>query len=267
MKFLPRLSVYSLWRYRDFVQSSISSEYRARFARSKFGTAWIVIQPLAMVLIYTGVLSGVLGAKLVGVNNKFGYAMYLLAGILGWSLFSDIIQRCMTVFVDNAGLIKKMSFPKITLPAISLGSAMVANLALMVVVVVAATALGFQVGPRLMLLVPLTLLTAMFAAALGIILGVLNVFMRDIAQIVPILLQFWFWVTPIIYPIETVPDGIRSLARLNPVTPIIEGYHSLLVYNEWPPQSLAWVFVVGVVLAVFAFSLYRRASRDMVDVL
>lgn len=258
---------HSIWNYREFVWSSIVNEYKGRFARSKFGVAWMVIQPLAMAAIYTTVLSDILGAKLAGTDSKYGYSMYLLAGILAWSLFADIVQRCTTVFIDNAGLLKKMAFPKITLPAISIGSALVANFALLVIVVATATILGFPIGPKVLLLIPLTILTALLASAIGVIAGVLNVFLRDIGQVVPILLQFWFWVTPIIYPLDAVPDYVKRLIRLNPVTPIVEGYQSLLLHNRLPTADILWVALLSFVLIVLGFSLFRVASKDMVDVL
>lgn len=125
------------WRYRGFVLSSVGNEFRTRLARSKLGTLWIVLHPLAQVLIFATILSNVLAARLPNVDSKFAYAMYLMAGILCWNLFSEILQRSITVFVDNGALLKKMQFPRITLPLIVTGSAMVSNLALLLVVQVA----------------------------------------------------------------------------------------------------------------------------------
>ena len=112
----------SLWDYRGFVFSSIRNEFSARFARSRLGGLWMIINPLAQVAIYALVLSNVLAAKLPGIDNKYAYALYLMAGMLAWSLFSEIISRCLTLFIDQGNLMKKMRFPRITLPVIVVGS-------------------------------------------------------------------------------------------------------------------------------------------------
>src|SRR5690606_35077483 len=117
----------SLWRYRHFVLSSIRNELVTRFARSKLGGLWMVISPLAQVAIYALILSNLLAARLPGIENKYAYAIYLMAGLLAWTLFSDIITRCLTLFVDQGNLLKKMSFPRITLPAIAVGSSLLNN--------------------------------------------------------------------------------------------------------------------------------------------
>lgn len=97
----------ALWRYRHFVWSSIRNELFSRFARSKLGGLWMFINPLAQVAIYALILSNVLGAKLPGTDNKYAYAIYLMAGLLGWSLLSDIIGRCLTLFIEQGNLMKK----------------------------------------------------------------------------------------------------------------------------------------------------------------
>lgn len=106
----------SLWQYRHFVLSSIRNEPKSRFARSKLGGMWVIINPLSQVLIYALILSNVLAAKIPGIENKYSYAIYLMAGLLTWSLFSEIINRYFNLFIEQGNLMKKMSFPRITLP-------------------------------------------------------------------------------------------------------------------------------------------------------
>lgn len=101
----------NLWAYRGFVTSSIRNEFVARFARSRLGGLWMIIHPLAQVAIYALILSNVLAAKLPGIDNPYAYALYLTAGITAWSLFAEIVGRCLTLFIDNGNLMKKMRFP------------------------------------------------------------------------------------------------------------------------------------------------------------
>ena len=91
----------SLWLYRRFVLSSIRTEFVARFARSRLGGIWMIIHPLAQVAIYALILSEVLAAKLPGIENKYSYAIYLVAGTLAWTLFAEIISRCLVLFIEQ----------------------------------------------------------------------------------------------------------------------------------------------------------------------
>jgi len=255
------------WRYRGFVGSSVANEFKTRLQRSRLGTAWVVLQPLAQVFIYATVLANVLAAKLQGVNNKYAYAAYLIAGTACWSLFAEIVQRCMTVFIDFASLLKKIQFPRITLPMIVIGTASVNNLALIVVALAILPFLGFIPTLNVLWLPLLMLLTIAFATGLGLFLGTLNVFMRDIGQIIPIVLQFWFWFTPIVYPVTIIPEHLKQFLVLNPVIPLVEGYQNVLVYGKAPPSGLIEVAVVSVVLLAASMLVFRRASSEMVDVL
>src|SRR5262245_5033433 len=173
------------WRYRHFIFSSIKNEFLSRFARSRLGGLWMVIHPLAQVVIFAFILSAVFSAKLPGIANRYAYAVYLMAGTLAWSLFSELVSRSLTVFVDNGNLLKKMMFPRICLPLIVSGSALVNNLLLFVAILAAFALLGHLPGWNVLWLPMLIVLNVMLGAGLGLVLGVFNVFIRDVGQIVP----------------------------------------------------------------------------------
>lgn len=255
------------WRYRGFVISSIKGEFKSRLARSRFGTAWIVLQPLAQVLIFATILSSVLGARLQDVDNKYGYAAYLLAGLLCWSFFAEIFQRSMTVFIDQATLLKKMQFPRIALPLVVIGSALVSNVVLVVVTLAILPVIGFHPGVEWLWLPALIFLTAAFATGLGLLLGTLNVFARDIGQVMVVLLQLWFWVTPIVYPVSIVPEGFKAALVLNPMASLVGAYENVLIYGRPPSVSLWIPGVVACGLLVLSLFVFRRASPELVDAL
>lgn len=108
------------WAYRNFIFTSVKNEFVSNFVRSRLGGLWMLIEPLVMVAIYALILSGVLQAKLPGLEgNKFAYAIYLISGISCWTLFEDLIKRCLTLFIANGDLMKKILFPKVCLPLIT----------------------------------------------------------------------------------------------------------------------------------------------------
>lgn len=258
----------SVWRYRYFIVSSVRNELRARFARSKLGGLWMIIHPLAQVLIFALVLSEVLAAKLPGIDNKYAYSLYLMAGIFGWTLFSETITRCLTLFIDNGNLMKKMAFPRVCLPVIATGNVLVNGVLLLIAIFGVFAALGHFPDAQVLWL-PLVILVTMTAAlALGLILGIANVFMRDVGQVVPVILQVMFWLTPIVYSLEALPDAGRAWLRWNPLYPLMASFQNVLVFGR-PPllDQLAWIMSLSLLLLALALGLFRRANAELVDAL
>jgi lipopolysaccharide transport system permease protein len=262
-------NVAGAWRYRDFILSSIRAEIRARFVRSRLGGLWMIIHPLAQAAIYALVLAGIMAAKLPGLaNDRFAYALYVLSGMVGWSLFSDLVSRCLTLFIDNGNLLKKMPFPRICLPLIVAGSALLNNLLLFAVVIAVFALSGHVPGTQIVWVPALMLLTLAVGLGIGLLLGVVNVFVRDVGQVVPVVLQFGFWLAPIAYTPEIVPPSMHRVLYLNPMTPIVQGYQDALVFNRVPDVAdLAVLAVAALILLGASLSLFRRASPEMADVL
>lgn len=258
----------SIWRYRYFIGSSVRNELRARFARSKLGGLWMIIHPLAQVLIFALVLSEVLAAKLPGIDNKYAYSLYLMAGIFGWTLFSDTITRCLTLFIDNGNLMKKMAFPRVCLPVIATGSVLVNGGLLLIAIFAVFAALGHFPDVNVLWLPLVVLVTLTVALSLGLILGIANVFMRDVGQVVPVILQTLFWLTPIVYSLQALPEAGRAWLQWNPLYPLMTSFQNVLVYGK-PPElnALAWMLLFSVGLMGLALGLFRRANAEMVDAL
>lgn len=226
----------------------------------------MILNPLAQVLIFAFVLSSVLSAKLPGITTQYGYAIYLMSGILGWSLFSEIITRCLTLFIDNGNILKKISFPKIALPIIVSGSALLNNLFLLVAILLIFGILGHFPGISILLLPIVMAINVAFAIGLGLSLGILNVFVRDVGQIVPVLLQFIYWFTPIVYIADVLPKQYQSFLKINPLMPIINAYQNILLYDRAPVWStLIPAAMIAIVLLAFSLILFRKASPEMVD--
>lgn len=228
----------------------------------------MIINPLAQVAIYALILSNVLAAKLPGIENKYAYAIYLMAGLLAWTLFSEVINRCLNLFIEQASLIKKMQFPRITLPAIVVGSSLLNNILLFFAMLGIFVLLGHRFTINMLWLFPLTLTLTAFAVGVGLLLGVMNVFVRDIGQVVPIALQIWFWFTPIVYPANIIPESYRSWLGFNPMYHFTSAYQDVTVYGRVPEfYGLAMIGGVSILLLLLSLLLFRRASEEMADVL
>ena len=115
----------SLWAYRGFIHSSVRRDFHARYRNSLLGAVWAILNPLALIAVYTLIFSQVMRARLPGIEGTFGYSIYLCAGLLSWGYFAEVTTRGQNMFIENANLLKKMSFPRLCLPVIALATATV----------------------------------------------------------------------------------------------------------------------------------------------
>jgi lipopolysaccharide transport system permease protein len=255
-----------LWAYRGFILGSVKREFQSKYRNSVLGAAWTIINPLAMIIVYTVIFSQIMRAKLPGVDSAFAYSIFLCAGVLTWGLFAEIVGRGQNVFLENANLLKKLSFPRLCLPV-----TVVANAGLNFCIIFGLfTAFllisGNFPGLPFLALFPLLALLVLFSIGLGITLGVLNVFFRDVGQFFGIFLTFWFWLTPIVYPISILPERLQPYMNLNPMTRLINAFQVVLVNGQWPNWYSLWpVVVLALLLCIFGFGLYRRHAGEMVD--
>src|SRR6185312_11140375 len=142
--------------------------------------------------------------------------------------------RSLTVFVENGSMLKKIVFPRACLPIVTLGSAMVNNVLLFVVMMIVFALLGLFSLFALLWMPVLTLVTAAFSLGLGLLMGVLNVFVRDVAQFMMVVLQLWFWLTPVVYMVSIIPERLHTAMHLNPMYWIVAAYQETLVYGRAP---------------------------------
>ncbi|HET6805046.1 MAG TPA: ABC transporter permease [Frateuria sp.] len=258
----------AVWSYRNFIFSSIRNDLRSRFARSKLGATWMILQPLAQVAIYSLVLSRIMSAKLPGIDSRYAYVIYLMAGMIAWALFSEVLTRSLTLFVDNGNLMKKIVFPKVCLPFVTTGSALVNNVLLLLASAGVFALIGHPPSLALLWLPVLILVNLIFAAGVGLILGVLNVFVRDVAQVMNVILQLLFWMTPIVYMPTLIPERLQPVLTLNPMAHLVWDFQAVILYGHSPGlRGLAVISMLSILLLGAALALFRRAAPDMVDVL
>jgi len=257
----------SIWQYKQFIYSCVKREFQARYKGSVFGAAWAVFQQLAIIFVYTVVFSEIMKNKLAGMTEvPFAYSMYLCAGVITWGLFTETLTRCVNVFFEHANLMKKVFFPRICLPVINTLSSFVNFVISFSLFLAFLIIIGkFPWSIFWSFFIVLIVQTA-FSVTLGVGLGVLNVFFRDIGQFLSVVLQFWFWFTPIVYPQSILPKEVEMFMNINPMYHVIRGYQNIFVYNKLPDfKSLAVVFAVSIILGIWALHLYRKHVGELVD--
>jgi lipopolysaccharide transport system permease protein len=260
------LILKALWAYRGFILGSVRREFQTRYQNSLLGAAWTVLNPLAMIVVYTVIFSQVMRARLPGVDSGFAYSIYLCAGVLTWGLFAEIVSRAQNVFLENANLIKKISFPRICLPVIVVFNAGINFAIIFGLFVLFLLVSGNFPGASFLAVFPVLLIQIAFAIGLGIIVGVLNVFFRDVGQFFAVLLQFWFWLTPVVYPASILPAPILPYFNLNPMVPLVTAYQHIFVHGRVPVWgSLMFPAALALVFCIVGIRMFRKRVGEIVD--
>lgn len=268
---------------RELLVNLTMREVRGQYKRTFLGQLWSLANPLAQMVIYTFVFAFIFRAQPEpgdpsGLNV---FALWLMCGLLPWTFFATVVNRGMGSIVDNAGLIQKVYFSRIVLPLSVVGSSAY-NWAFEMAVLVAALALfGSFVWPWLPLLIVVMLLLAVFAAGAGMALSIANVHFRDTQYFVGIILNFWMYLTPIVYPISLIANQSERLGplfgtqltlldiyRWNPMERFVEVFRNLLYDNRWPSvDDSLYITVAALVSFAIGMWIFAKNERGLAEAL
>lgn len=250
------------WRYRHLIAATVRHEFQAQYKKSILGPLWVIMNPLYMCIIYTAIFSTMMSSG----EDSFSYTIYVATGLLIWSFFTDILIRSQAIYLSYSTLIKQQHFPLVCLPIVVIIMAMldfVLSFGLFTGYLLATHSFP---GWRYVALIPVLLIQAMYALGLGTLFGLLNLFFRDIGKGTVVLLQVWFWLTPIVYLQEKVPSHLQYGLWLNPLTGLMDASHAIMVYQQWPHWStLCYPLGIAILIAVLGRRFYRRHMADLLD--
>ena len=267
---LSSLQLRALWEYRELLYFLVWRDVKVRYKQTALGVAWIVLQPLVSTLVFTFIFGGLLNVP----SNGLPYPIFAYAGLLPWQYFASSLTRTSTNLVDSANLITKVYFPRLVIPL----SGVVSGLVDFAVgfVMLAVLMVIYRVPPTwALLLLPAFLLLAMATAlGFGLWLSALNVRYRDIRQLVPFVVQIWMYLTPVIYPVTIIPQQLRPLLALNPMTGVVSGFRwallgdsSALAGLQAPGILFALSVVIALVVLVSGLFFFRSTERTFADVI
>jgi lipopolysaccharide transport system permease protein len=255
-----------VWRFRDFIFASVRREFAVRYRGTQLGIFWPIVHPLALILIYTLIFSEVMRPRLPGHESRFAYSIYLTAGFVAWSLFGDLLGRSVGIFVHNSELLKKVSVHKLAFPAIAFISALIQSGILLAGFFVFLAVTGNLPGAPLLAVIPVLAVASLLAMGLGLFLATINVFYRDVEQSTGLVLQFWFWITPVVYPAAALPESLQEVLAWNPMWPVVRAMQDIFVENRFPQwASLAYPLALAVLLALLARTTFGRLANELVD--
>lgn len=262
-----------LWHSRKLILQLAKNDFKTRYAGSFMGIFWAFVQPVVIILIYWFVFEKGLraGGQVVG-NVNVPFVLFLISGMVPWFFFSDAWMNGTNSLTSYSYLVKKVVFKISILPIVKIISSIFVHFFFIGLAVVTFAINGFY--PDLYTLQIFYYSFAMFVLVLGLsyISASLVVFIRDLSEIISILLQVLIWVTPIMWNIETAisSESIKQLFKLNPMYYIVNGYRSALIYKTWfweTPRLTAWFWFTALTLLGAGLLVFRRLKKHFADVL
>lgn len=258
-----KLDLRDLWAHRELLYFLAWRDVKVRYKQAVFGIAWVVMQPLLMTLIFT-VFLGMLARV---PSGGIPYPLLVYTGLMPWTFFSGAVTGSGQSLINNSNLITKIYFPRVLVPAASIGARLM-DFAISFIIL-GGMLVYYRVEPtRTLIMLPvLIVMTTLLAFSVGMLVAALNVKYRDVGVILPVLIQLWMFVSPVIYSSALVPAKWRMLYALNPIVGIIDGFRSALLGDGFDWFALGVSVGITIVLFFCSTLIFGRLEKSFADII
>jgi ABC-type polysaccharide/polyol phosphate export permease len=252
-----------LWASRSLIAMLARKDFFVRYRRASFGLLWAVGLP-----VFQAAVLAVVFSQVVRIETGPPYVVFLFAAYVPWSYFSLTLGAAATAIVDNSGLASKIYFPRAALPLTTVLTNLYGSAVTLAVLLGLTVAYGVGIGPAVVLLVPAVALLVMLTGSMSLLASATHVYFRDVRYVTQAAMTVWFYVTPVLYPLDRVPGGIAPLVKLNPMTGVVELFRAATVGADpgWLP-TVAVSVVWSLACLAGALVLHRRYDRVFADLL
>ena len=249
-----------LYQYREFLKTSILKEFRGKYKKSILGVLWSFLNPLFQLLIYSLVFPYIMG------NRIENYTVYLIVGLMPWTFFNNSIIQSAATIVNNAGIVKKVYFPREILPISTTTSNLVNFLITQIIVFFALIVSGVGFGPSLIVFPFIVILEYILLLGLSFIFSAITVYIRDVEYIINIFMMLMFYLCPIVYDPSFIPERLLGIFKLNPMFHIISFYRDVL-FNKTIPNlyDMLIVFVLCVLILLIGFKVFKKLEKRFAE--
>ena len=250
--------------YHELAYFLVLRDLKVRYKQTVFGIAWAVLQPLLLMLILSLFLGQTAGIR----PESIPYPLFVLCGLVPWTLFSQSLTAAGNSLVDSSALLTKVYFPRLLFPLAAAGSHTVDFAIGFVLLAIFSVISGSTPQASWFVLLPLSVLALAAAVSVGLWIAALNVRYRDFRHALPFIVQLWFFATPIAYGVEAIPEPYRSLLALNPMTGVVVGFRWALTGATEAPSLIVLVSaVITVLILLGGLAYFRRVERSFADII
>ena len=252
-----------LWAYRELLWVLAARDIKVRYKQTVLGVLWALIQPLASMMIFTLIFGRL--AKMP--SDGYPYPVFVFAALLPWTFFASSVSTASESVVGSAQVVSKVYFPRLIIPLSSVGAGLV-DFAVSSVVLLAMLAY-YQVGWSINLLAAPVLVAAVIFTSLGVgtLIAALNVSYRDFRYVVPFLVQFWMFATPVVYPVSLIPERWQWVLYLNPMAGLIDGFRACFLGRAFDPAGIAISAAMAMLFFAAGIIYFGRVERRFADVI
>ncbi|MBE3585670.1 MAG: ABC transporter permease [Thermoanaerobacter sp.] len=252
--------IREIYTYREMLRNLVAKELRARYKGSVLGFLWTFFNPLLMLVVYSVVFSFVMRSQ---IEN---YSMFLFVALLPWNYLSVSVLQGAASLVQNGALIKKIYFPREILPLSVVLANLVNYLLSLLILVPALLVFNIKLTTAILAFPVVLMVETMLVTSLALCVSVANVYFRDLEHIVGILMTVWFFLTPVLYPVDIIPAKVKPFFNLNPATPLMEAYRAIFFYGRWPDWvSLGYLAAGLAVLLMLSLVFFNRLQRNIAE--
>ena len=262
------LRLSAIWQYRELLYFLIWRDVKVRYTQTALGVSWVILQPVLSTVVFTFLF----GRLLKVPTGDVPYPLFVYAALLPWNYFASSLNRAAASVVNNASLVTKVYFPRLIIPLAGILSGLVDFCMASIVLAGLMSYYHVNLSLRIFMLFPFLLVAMITALGFGLWLSALNVRFRDVNLLTPFLLQIWMYATPVIYGSSIVPEKLRFLLGLNPMTGVVEGYRWALFGTSFPAgltNLYGLIVPSGISLIVLASGavFFRRSERKFADII
>lgn len=255
------ISLRDIWIYRELLYFLIWRDLKIRYKQTVLGAAWVILQPLLMTIIFTVFLG-----KLARVPSKeLPYALLVYSGLMPWTYFANAFTNSGNSLVANTNLVTKVYFPRAIIPAAAVGARLADFGVAFIVMLGLLIYYGVAPGWNLLLFPFFVLLITLLSLGFGLWTSALNVRYRDVGIVLPVMLQLWMFVSPVVYPLELIPERWLWLYSLNPMAGIIEGVRSSLLNRPFNWLAIGSATLMTVCLLLYSMFAFKRMEKHFAD--
>ena len=243
-------------------------DFKERYVGTGLGQFWYIVSPLVMIFIYTVIFSDFMKMKMNIVDNSYAYSIYLVPGLFAWTAFSTVVMRLNTSFFEKAGLIKKINVPMYSFQLSILLTETFTFVISMILGIGFLILVNQPITWTFLWLIPIIFFQSLFAFGLGVIFSLFTPFFKDMKEVVPIIIQLWFWMTPIIYLKSMIEHKYPFLLTYNPFYYFVEIYQNIFLYSKAPSlHSLLVIILESFIILVIAGYLYKKMVPTIKDII
>ncbi|MCS6846145.1 MAG: ABC transporter permease [Anaerolineae bacterium] len=249
---------------RDLLFIWVRREFRVRYSQSVMGAAWAVLQPLALMAIFSLVFGFVLRVPTEGVP----YPVFSYVGSLAWTFFAGALTFAIPSLVNNMSLVSKIYFPREILPLSAVLVCLVDFVIAAVLLIPLMLLSGVELRWTIALLPLIVIIQVLLSYGLSLIGSAVNVFFRDVRFVIPLALQIWLYASPVIYPVSAVPESLRTVYFLNPMSVLIDSYRRVILFGQLPDWGwLGFTAIVSIAVLILGYGFFKRAESRFADLI